>query len=39
MKKQGGQLLKAKEQIGPYGHRAVILDTEGNAIAMYSKEA
>ena len=39
MKKQGGKVLKAKEQIGPYGHRAVILDTEGNAIAMYSKEA
>lgn len=38
-KKQGGKLLKAKEQIGPYGNRAVILDTEGNAIALYSKEA
>lgn len=38
-KKHGGQLLKAKEQIGPYGHRAIILDTEGNAIALYSKEA
>lgn len=33
----GGQILKPKEQIGPYGHRAVILDTEGNAIALYSK--
>lgn len=33
------KLLKNKEQIGPYGHRAIILDTEGNAIALYSKEA
>lgn len=38
-KKHGGEILKAKEQIGPYGHRAVILDTEGNSIALYSKEA
>lgn len=38
-KNQGGEILKAKEQIGPYGHRAIILDTEGNAIALYSKEA
>jgi hypothetical protein len=34
----GGKVLKAIEQIGPYGHRAIILDTEGNAIALYSKE-
>jgi predicted enzyme related to lactoylglutathione lyase len=38
-KKEGGQILKGKEQIGPYGHRAIILDTEGNAVALYSKEA
>lgn len=36
--KHGGKLLKAKEQIGPYGHRALILDSEGNGIALYSKE-
>ncbi len=35
----GGKVLKAPEQIGPYGHRAIILDTEGNAVALYSKEA
>jgi predicted enzyme related to lactoylglutathione lyase len=35
----GGKVLSGKEQIGPYGHRAIILDTEGNAIALYSKEA
>jgi predicted enzyme related to lactoylglutathione lyase len=34
----GGKLLKAPEQIGPYGNRAIILDTEGNAIALYSKD-
>jgi predicted enzyme related to lactoylglutathione lyase len=38
-KKQGVKILNEKEQIGPYGHRAIILDTEGNAIALYSKEA
>ena len=37
--KHGGEVLKTKEQIGPYGHRAIILDTEGNAVALYSKEA
>lgn len=37
-KKMGCEVLKNKEQIGPYGHRAIILDTEGNAIALYSKE-
>lgn len=35
----GGQLIKGKEQIGPYGFRAIVLDTEGNAIALHSKEA
>ncbi|MDP1601746.1 MAG: VOC family protein [Legionella sp.] len=38
-KNHGGELLSAKEQMGPYGHRAIILDTEGNAIALYSKAA
>jgi uncharacterized protein len=38
-KNQGSKILKEKEQIGPYGHRAVILDTEGNAIALYSKNS
>lgn len=37
--KSDGKLISAKMQIGPYGHRAIILDTEGNAIALYSKEA
>lgn len=38
-KRKGGKVLKEIEQIGPYGNRAVILDTEGNAVALYSKEA
>jgi hypothetical protein len=33
----GGKILKAKHQIGPYGSRAVILDSEGNRIALHSK--
>ena len=34
--KNGGKILKDVEQIGPYGNRAIILDTEGNALALYS---
>jgi predicted enzyme related to lactoylglutathione lyase len=37
-KAHGGEVLSAQEQIGPYGHRAIIVDTEGNSIALYSKE-
>lgn len=33
----GGQLLKEKHAIGQYGYRAIILDTEGNAVALYSR--
>ena len=32
----GGKVLQAKESIGPYGYRAIILDTEGNRIALHS---
>ena len=38
-KNHGGKVLKDIEQIGPYGSRAVILDTEGNSLSLYSKEA
>ncbi|CEG56139.1 VOC family protein [Legionella fallonii] len=38
-KKQGCKILSPKEQMGPYGHRAIILDSEGNALALYSKVA
>jgi uncharacterized protein len=32
----GGKIVQAKESIGPFGFRAVILDTEGNRIALHS---
>jgi uncharacterized protein len=33
----GGKILKPKHPIGPYGSRAVILDSEGNRLALHSK--
>ena len=32
----GGKVIKPKHAIGPYGSRAVILDSEGNRIALHS---
>ena len=32
----GGKVLQAKHAIGPYGFRAIILDSEGNRIALHS---
>ena len=32
----GGQILHAKHSIGPYGFRAVVLDSEGNRVALHS---
>jgi predicted enzyme related to lactoylglutathione lyase len=32
----GGKIVKPKHPIGPYGFRAVLLDTEGNRIALHS---
>ncbi|HZZ18529.1 MAG TPA: VOC family protein [Opitutaceae bacterium] len=32
----GGSVVQAKESMGPFGFRAVILDTEGNRIALHS---
>ena len=37
--KYGVGVIKEKEQIGPFGYRAIIYDTEGNTMALYSKEA
>jgi predicted enzyme related to lactoylglutathione lyase len=37
VEKNGGKILKPKHQIGPYGFCAVILDSEGNRIALHSK--
>ena len=35
----GGEVLKPKHQIGPYGYRAIIVDSEGNRIALHSETA
>jgi predicted enzyme related to lactoylglutathione lyase len=32
----GGKILQPKQQIGGYGFRAVILDSEGNRMALHS---
>ena len=32
----GGKVLHPKHSIGPYGWRAVVLDSEGNRIALHS---
>lgn len=32
----GGKILQAKHQIGPHGSRAIILDSEGNRLALHS---
>ena len=37
VEKNGGKVLKPKHSIGPHGFRAVILDSEGNRVAMHSK--
>jgi predicted enzyme related to lactoylglutathione lyase len=35
----GGEVLKPKHPIGPHGFRAVIIDSEGNRIALHSETA
>ena len=32
----GGKIVKAKHPIGPYGSCAVVLDSEGNRVALHS---
>ena len=32
----GGRLIEAKQAIGPHGFRTVVLDSEGNRIALHS---
>jgi uncharacterized protein len=32
----GGSLFKPKTPIGPYGHIALVVDTEGNTIGLHS---
>jgi uncharacterized protein len=33
----GGKILQPRHQIGPHGYRAVILDSEGNRVALHSR--
>jgi uncharacterized protein len=33
----GGKVLQPRHQIGPHGFRAVILDSEGNRLALHSR--
>jgi predicted enzyme related to lactoylglutathione lyase len=35
----GGKILQEKHQIGPHGFRTVIVDSEGNRIALHSSAA
>jgi uncharacterized protein len=39
VKQTGGKIVVEKEQIGPYGYRAVFLDSEGNRMALHSQKA
>lgn len=32
----GGKVIEPSKKIGPYGFRAVILDSEGNRVALHS---
>jgi predicted enzyme related to lactoylglutathione lyase len=34
--KNGGKVVQEKHAIGPYGWRAIVLDSEGNRIALHS---
>ena len=36
---QGGQVLHATHQIGPHGFRAIVLDSEGNRVALHAPVA
>ena len=33
---QGGQIVQSVHQIGPHGFRSIVLDSEGNRIALHS---
>ncbi len=32
----GGKIVQAQHSIGPFGFRAIVLDSEGNRIALHS---
>jgi predicted enzyme related to lactoylglutathione lyase len=35
----GGQVVQPRHQIGPFGWRALVVDSEGNRIALHSQKA
>ena len=37
VEESGGKIIKEKHSIGPFGVRALILDSEGNRIALHSE--
>ena len=39
VKTNGGKVLQEKHQIGEHGYRAIIIDSEGNRIALHSQVA
>jgi predicted enzyme related to lactoylglutathione lyase len=39
VREHGGKILQEKQQIGPHGFRAIILDSEGNRVALHSQKA
>jgi predicted enzyme related to lactoylglutathione lyase len=39
VEQRGGKVLQPKHPIGPHGYRALILDSEGNRIALPSSSA
>lgn len=36
VEKQGGQIVQPIHSIGPHGFRAIVIDSEGNRIALHS---
>lgn len=38
-RKNGGEILRERQQIGEHGFRAVIIDSEGNRIALHTSAA
>jgi uncharacterized protein len=39
VKPNGGKVLQEKQQVGPHGFRVLIMDSEGNRIALHSSAA
>lgn len=37
VKQNGGKVLQDKHAIGPYGFRAIVVDSEGNRIGLHSE--